>query len=1072
MHTVDLQNIVDRSVFLHERLHWPMSATAEMKIDDADTQQRALQWSRQAPRGNHTFFEKRLAWDGLNHESARLVLAPSVWRTQEPLPSWAGYLDGTLGKAAASHGGSLSAFEQETAFLDKGSPIPFEHALACFVEEASERLFKKVGVASHRISEAAAIDLQRHLLSTLSWIGEKTLLVEFIAWKAIPGQELPTDSERKAYSSFIQHLWNGGLSGLFEVYPVLARFLARAAEQWVSFVADFLRDLHEDAGLLSETFHAGQPLGQILRIKTGMSDPHNGGRTVLEVQFGRELSLFYKPRSCKPEFEYNCLLRWLNENCELPLKLRTYTVLERSSHAWTEKIYVRPCANGEPARRYFERAGMMAAVLYALEAVDCTMDNIIADGEDPVLIDTEALLQPRPRGDESDPWKALSGASKALFYDSILRLYILPRWIPRPDGGKSDLSGLGLGPENRGGGKRKVWKHINTDEMSLAWEKGQSGVDEVAQQSESVNASDYVSEIIAGFEAMYQQLAGKCQQLWSNDGPLLAMKSFATRIVVRNTYIYYGLLERCLTPQYLKNGMDASICVDVLTHLFADSEDKPRAWPMIAEEQAALLDINIPRFVSPVETDALRIGDCCIPNYFNEPGLSLFEKRFRQLSESDLDLQKRYIRCSFGAMVETQGSAANPSATSGVGETTDTDAFLAKALSIAETIHSHAICAADGTASWITQAYDPDCQFWQVQPVGLFLYDGICGIALFLAALERITGERRHRELIDGALNVVQRISSRAMQYHLERRSVGAGLGTASVAYSLAHIGLLLEDEALLETSTKLTKLITRDHVFADRRLDLLGGTAGCLLVLHSLYRLNPKPWILDLSVDCGEHLLASRSASSTGLMTWRTVQGQPLAGFSHGAAGIALALSRLYELTSDERYRHAVQQAVEYENSLFSEEAQNWPNLLAPAGNGSFAFWNSWCHGAPGIGLARLGSRSCLDPDAYNRDLAVALEKAGDQQLTNVDGLCCGNLGRIELLIEASSHLGRPELLSHARQIGSSVLHRADSNGRFMVGIPNGIYVPSLHQGMAGVGYQFLRLAKPDQVPSVLSWN
>jgi type 2 lantibiotic biosynthesis protein LanM len=747
--------------------------------------------------------------------------------------------------------------------------------------------------------------------------------------------------------------------------------------------------------------------------------------------------------------------------------------LERSSHAWTEKIYVRPCANGEPARRYFERAGMMAAVLYALEAVDCTQANILADGEDPVLIDTEALLQPRPRVDEGDPWKALSAAGKALFYDSVLRLYILPRWIPQPGGEKLDVSGLGLGSGNRGAVKRKIWKHINTDEMLLTWEKGQFGAGGVAQQSEPVQASDYVNEIIAGFEAMYRQLIEKRQKLCAEDGPLVSMRGFATRIIVRNTQIYFGLLERCLAPQYLKYGMDASICVDVLTQLFADSEDKPRAWPMIAAEQAALLDLNIPRFDSPVETDALRIGtDRYIPNYFTEPALSLFDKRFRQLSEIDLDLQKRYIRCSFGLMAATQGSAANSSGTRMVAETTDTDAFLGRALSIAEAISSHAICAADGTASWITQAYDPDCQFWQVHPVGLFLYDGICGIALFLAALERITGERRHRKLIDGALKVIQRLSSRARQYHLERRSVGAGLGTASIAYSLANIGLLLEDDAVLQESTKLTRLITRDHVFADRRLDLLSGTAGCLLVLHSLYRLNPKPWILDLSVDCGEHLLASRSASSTGLMTWRTVQGQSLAGFSHGAAGITLALSRLYELTSDERYRRAVQQAIEYENSLFSEEAKNWPNLLAPARNGSFAFWNSWCHGAPGIGLARLGSRSCLDPDAYNRDLAVALEKAGEQQLTNVDGLCCGNLGRIELLIEASSHLGRPDLLSHARQIGSSVLHRADSNGQFMVGIPNGIYVASFHQGMAGVGYQLLRLAKPDQVPSVLSWN
>jgi len=32
--------------------------------------------------------------------------------------------------------------------------------------------------------------------------------------------------------------------------------------------------------------------------------------------------------------------------------------------------------------------------------------------------------------------------------------------------------------------------------------------------------------------------------------------------------------------------------------------------------------------------------------------------------------------------------------------------------------------------------------------------------------------------------------------------------------------------------------------------------------------------------------------------------------------------------------------------------------------------------------------------------------------------------------------------------------------------------YLASFHQGMAGIGYEFLRLAAPDSLPSLLLWE
>jgi lantibiotic modifying enzyme len=77
-------------------------------------------------------------------------------------------------------------------------------------------------------------------------------------------------------------------------------------------------------------------------------------------------------------------------------------------------------------------------------------------------------------------------------------------------------------------------------------------------------------------------------------------------------------------------------------------------------------------------------------------------------------------------------------------------------------------------------------------------------------------------------------------------------------------------------------------------------------------------------------------------------------------------------------------------------------------------------------------------------------------------------------LLIEASRRLGRPELFETARTAAAVLVRRAKLRGRY------GLYaqVPavadslSLFQGTAGIGYELLRLADPDNIPSVLLWR
>ncbi|MHC5748614.1 MAG: lanthionine synthetase LanC family protein, partial [Nostoc sp.] len=267
-----------------------------------------------------------------------------------------------------------------------------------------------------------------------------------------------------------------------------------------------------------------------------------------------------------------------------------------------------------------------------------------------------------------------------------------------------------------------------------------------------------------------------------------------------------------------------------------------------------------------------------------------------------------------------------------------------------------------------------------------------------------------------------------------------------------------------------LASLITSTAIAADEKFDIVSGTAGTILGLLTLYNASRHPVVLDLATSCGYHLLNHRVASDTGYLAWATIGGKLLTGISHGAAGIAYALLRLYTVVGDPIFLKAAEEAIAYERSIFSAQAQNWPNFSGEKPG----FGMTWCHGAPGIGLARLGSLAILDTAEIRQEIEVALQTTQKFCLQDIDHLCCGNFGRIEALLVAAQKLKRSELLDIAQKHAAYVVNKVEKIGSFQI-FPRhlrGLYSPGFFQGTAGIGYELLRLAYPEQLPSVMLWE
>jgi len=253
-----------------------------------------------------------------------------------------------------------------------------------------------------------------------------------------------------------------------------------------------------------------------------------------------------------------------------------------------------------------------------------------------------------------------------------------------------------------------------------------------------------------------------------------------------------------------------------------------------------------------------------------------------------------------------------------------------------------------------------------------------------------------------------------------------------------------------------------------DQDLGVLRGAAGAIGSLLAFQRCAPSEPALRAASACGEHLLASARAQEPGL-GW-VIPGlgpQPLAGFAHGAAGIAWALLELAGVTGDERYRAAAQQAIEYERSLYSPQARNWPDL-PPAGSPAPRFMAAWCHGAAGIGLARLRALPHLDDPRLGDEIQVALHTTLAHGFGQSHCLCHGDMGNLELLLEASRVWPAGGWGARMERLAAMVLDSMERDG-WQCGGPGGTEMPGLMLGLAGMGYQMLRLAEPERVPSVL---
>jgi type 2 lantibiotic biosynthesis protein LanM len=1070
----ELSQIALNATFFKERLSNPCYKNVGSKqLDQNLIDKRLENWCQVV--GGKEKLKKRLNRDGLDLNTVRLFLGQAPLVENYTLPSWAK----TLKELIQTCPPLFQHPEAEPKLpIDPKNPLPFEEFYFTCILVGRRQLYTRLypNYSLELLSKKAYESLERSLLQQLVNLGTETLFFEFKKFIQINHFPDHTHSQESKilYSGFLQTLLEDGGVVFFQHYPVLARLIATTIDYWVESTAELIERLQADLSEIGLVFSDTISLGNVKDIETSLSDPHNGRRCVLALTFSSGVKVVYKPKGLDLDIAFNHLLEWCNQH-DTSLPFKPTKIINRQNYGWVEFISHQPCEDKTAVQRFYKRIGMLLSLLFVLGAKDCHSENIIANGEYPILVDADPLIYPGIRNlDRAEDW----------FIHSVLKTGILPCWDgDLQSANAQDSSVLGnIYPQQVNSSRE--WKSINTDGMHLAPKSViiPSGYNVVILDGKTVSPNDYIEEIVTGFEEIYRLLIKYRESLFREESPLSILKASKSRIILRPTIIYGIASKQSLSPQYFRNGVDYSLrlnhIIDALSPSYLTPEENPNAWEIWQSEIKSLQQQDIPYFSVLCNSDALELEhNQSIKHFFETSSYQKTSTKIKQLDQRSLGLQIKLIRLSFSAKIahltnKSAGEQCNFAEFSPL----SSEELLQEAIEIGNDIVTNSIWNNDG-CNWISFEYMFKANRYQLQPLDDSLYTGRTGVSLFLAALGKMTGNCEFKEVALGALfNLRQSLKKNKVHQELLRSKIGL-LGLGGIIYSLVKISQFLQEPTLLEDANQAAKLITPEIIATDEKLDMMWGSAGIILGLLPLYQQTGSQVVLDIAIACGNHLLSKRT--HTPPRAWITLAQEskkPLTGFSHGASGISLSLLRLYSATGNTAYLEAAQEGIEYERSVFNHSVRNWPDFRLSEQTNQINFMHTWCHGSAGIGLARLGSLPIIHTQKIYSDIDMALETTQKYGIPNrdVDHLCCGSLGRSELFVMASQKLGKQEWLKIARQQTAWIVERAKDHEKyaFLPHLPNSVLSPSFFRGSAGVGYQFLRLAYPELFPSVLIWE
>ncbi|NIY75288.1 type 2 lantipeptide synthetase LanM [Thalassospira sp. HF15] len=1012
------------------------------EIDQANLQR----WCDFASIGDHDLFARRLARDGLHANDSAPLLGEVALRDGEAPPEWLETAQWIFDAIIAGDNASDSCPDEiatKVAFGDFLWPV---------IGVARKQV---TGFSSRNLNARAKADLDAILLRRMARICERTLFESFESFRQAVGIKPEDASGRELYDAFKSALRGGPFANLISNRPVMIRLMATIVDQWIVATREFIERLDCDHARFADHFAVFENQsgpGRVAKIIGGISDAHDHGRSVLVLEFENGAKIVYKPRPIRAEEAWKSLSDWLI-NTGSDIRLSAAKTWCQPDYGWMEYISHKPELSGHDANTFYRASGQLLAVMYWLKGSDMHHENfLVADGR-PVVIDLETLFQPELR--------FLPGNDPALHAKQLA--------TQRHDAG---ISAVGLLPQRKNIGGHwvddgglahaapktvKIEKliHINHGNMvfeTITEERPLSGI-ELLIDGAPANPAEYVSDLLAGYRDAIEFLQDHRDAVLGPDGPIAKFRNVRIRHVLRPTAYYQELEQAVCIPQNQQDGVTWSLTFERLARRARwDLDDYP-GWAILAHERRALARLDVPLFTGKTDQNGVwSEGELVSTDLTASAVLPKVADRLDQLKRN-IDYDSAIIRqmICLGEVNFPPARCPWPTQTNHVeGDVTERAKTIA--LSIATEIADQAIVCED-SACWVTVDASPDGEALQITAMNEMLYGGTAGLALFFASCYGVDRFDRWRDMAFKAL-AAPRATAR------QSNGIGGFEGIGGLIYVLCRCADLLDAPELLDEALDVSSTINDTAVNADKALDVISGVAGTILALVGLYHRTQDPDVLERAILCGRHLPDNPA-------DWNGISDHTLAGMSHGAAGLVYALLKLYQASGKDEFLSLAKRGLDYERGLFDPEAHGWPDLRDDTPKPDPI---QWCHGAAGIGLARMAGLEVLDDQHVREEIETAIAAVLAVPDGGRDNLCCGHAGRFSMLQYADGlGLGPSDLKAVLNHRLHAWMDRLNDPAAIGLMARDRVFQNNLMQGLPGIGQALLEVAAPDQIRPVL---
>ncbi|WP_340200000.1 type 2 lanthipeptide synthetase LanM [Ascidiimonas sp. W6] len=909
--------------------------------------------------------------------------------------------------------------------------------------------FTDLFVKSHKV-------VIHNLLENLLFLSLKTLIANY---KILKKEGVFTEeTELEQLESFNNHLKEPEIRNyLLEQYPLLEKWLVNEAQVWLMQTQTLAVRLEKDINSIRNEFFEGDELGFIERITFGLGDRHRGGKTVALIEFESNKKLIYKPRNLSIDYHFSEFLLKLDE--QLGIGFKTPKTIRHESYGWVEFIENTSCTTKKEINNYYFRKGAYLAILYALEATDFHYENIISHGEYPVLIDLESFFHPY--------FPMLGTETNQAISNSVLRTGILPSTISADDD-EIDISGL-TDVENKESILSNMVLQINDGNLEYVRDKGiLKGGKNIAllNGKKAPIGSEHLPHFKEGFKKVYLFLYNNKEYIKSQ---LSYFADDEVRVLFRNTVAYVHLLEESTHPNVLESEEEAKKHFQVLRERIKTYQLAKIFTP---HEEASLLKREIPLFTTKVNSKHLWYeDDQYLENFFENTGENTVFQKIDTLSIQDLKRQLWIIDASFSISKSPNQNTKhykrlNPNLNLNI---PDNEELLAQSIKVADYIIDSINCNEE-ICNWLVfKATDLEGKKYRIAEASYDLFTGMPGEILFFAYLHEVTRKEEYKNI---ALRALRYLDKKISEAQNSIKVLGLYAGWGSIINLYTKIGLLWGKEIYFKKIEVYFNTINfEDLIQKDKDYSILKGNAGFIIACANYYEHSKSNKAAFFAKKAGDYLL-SKAIYKSDFIAWKIVSKVPLSGLAHGSSGFALAFSKLYTITKDENHITVLQSILNYEKRLYIKDQNNWQDCrdaITLSYPNETICCTAWSHGAPGIGIARLSLlKSNLSIPNLKKEIEIAIETTVKQGFGGNQSLSFGDFGNLELLHEYYLYFDDKEIRKKLDTILRLLIESIDEKG-WHIGSKS-IYSMGVMTGITGIGYQFLRIAYPTIVPSILN--